>query len=348
MPATSIRDLIIKDNDLVVGTHGRSFWIMDDITALRNLAKLKKGGETALYETGHAYRVRWNMNTDTPLPQEEPAGQNPPDGAIIDYYLKDDAHSVVTLEIRDALGNLIRTYKGNDAPYAIPPVNIPLYWIRPQQILSAARGGHRFVWDMHTQPLNLPPNYAIAAIYGQTAPNPTSPWVMPGVYTVKLTVGGKTYTQPLTIKMDPRVKTSGTELKRQYELSDKCYREFKAASEASDHLHHLQAQAEKLLPNTAGALAATLKQIVDDAAKLQAGAQGSKPESFASLKNRLLSLMNLMQESDMPVTTQVSNAVAETGNSFIQLNTKYYQLTGGVLGTLNELLAKAGLEKITL
>jgi len=348
MPATSIRDLVIKDNDLLVGTHGRSFWIMDDITALRNLAKLKKSRETALYETGSAFRVRWNMNTDTPLPQEEPAGQNPPDGAIIDYYLKDDAHSVVTLEIRDALGALVRTYQSNDAPYAIPPVNIPLYWIRPQQILSAAKGAHRFIWDMHTQPLNLPPDYAIAAIYGQTAPNPSSPWVLPGLYTVKLTVGGKSYSQKLTIKMDPRVKTSGVELRRQYDLSDKCYREFKAASEASDHLHQLQVQAEKLLPNATGPLAAALKNITDDAAKLQAGARGAKPESFASLKSRLLSLMNLMQESDMPVTTQVSNAVSDADASFKALNTKYNSLIGDQLKPVNEQLAQAGLGKISL
>src|SRR5580698_10128623 len=197
---------------------------MDDITALRHLAKLNNGNQTILYKTGTAYRVHWNMNTDTPLPQEEPAGQNPPDGAIIDYFLNADAKGVISLEILDATGKVVRTYKSNDAPYEVPPVNIPLYWIRPQQILSAAKGAHRFIWDLHTQPLNLPPSYAIAAIYGQTAPNPTSPWVMPGTYTVKLTVDGKSYTQPLLIKMDPRVKTPVAELKKQYDLSDKCYR----------------------------------------------------------------------------------------------------------------------------
>lgn len=348
MPATSIRDLVIKDNDLVVGTHGRSFWIMDDIAALRNLAKVKSSNQTALYETGQAYRVRWNMNTDTPLPQEEPAGQNPPDGAIIDYYLNDDAKGVISMEILDATGKVVRTYKSNDAPYEVPPVNIPLYWIRPQQILSAAKGAHRFVWDMHTQPLNLPPDYAIAAIYGQTAPNPTSPWVMPGVYTVKLNVDGKTYSQLLTVKMDPRVKTSAIGLKKQYDLSDKCYRDYKQASADADKLNSLKIQAEKILPQATGALAASLKSMAADASKLEKGELASKYDGFASLKSKLLGLMNLMQQSDMPVPMQVSGAVGAADDSFQQLNLQFNSATGNKLTLLNKQLAKDGLGKIVL
>jgi hypothetical protein len=194
----------------------------------------------------------------------------------------------------------------------------------------------------------LPPNYAIAAIYGQTAPNPTSPWIMPGIYTVKLSVDGKTYTQPLTIKMDPRVKTSAIELKKQYDLSDKCYREFKQASTEANKLHSLQAQAEKLLPNATGPLAAPLKDITGEASKLEKGGQGIKEDSFTSLKGRLVSLMNLMQESDMPVTTQVGNAVNEADASFNALNLKFDSLTGDRLRLLNEQLLKAGLGKIML
>src|ERR1700722_20090168 len=159
---------------------------------------------------------------------------------------------------------------------------------------------------------------------------------MPGIYTVKLTVDGKTYTQPLTIKMDPRVKTSAIELKKQYDLSDKCYREFKQASTEANKLHSLQALAEKLLPNAAGPLAAALKDIAGEASKLEKGGQGAKEDSFTSLKNRLVSLMNLMQESDMPVTTQVGNAVNEADTSFNALNLKFDSLTGDRLRLLNE------------
>ncbi|TMI83626.1 MAG: hypothetical protein E6H10_07525 [Bacteroidetes bacterium] len=163
MPATSIRDLVVKDDDLVVGTHGRSFWILDNISALRQLSNQTIKQSTVLFKPQTATRVRWDMWTDTPLPKEEPAGQNPPDGAMLDYYLSDNARDV-SLTIMDAKGNSIRYFSNHDTMYKIPAVNIPLYWIRPQQILSAERGSHRFLWDMHYTPLDSPPSYPISAI----------------------------------------------------------------------------------------------------------------------------------------------------------------------------------------
>jgi len=223
MPPTSIRDLVIKDDDLVIGTHGRSFWILDNITALRQMSTSLATEKTILFKPQQALRVRWDMNTDTPFPQEEPGGQNPPDGAIFDYYLAEKSIEEVTLEIFDATGTSIRKFSSNDKPYEIPDVNIPLYWIRPQQILSASAGAHRFLWDMHYTPLNEPATYPMTAIFQNTAPSATSPWVMPGNYSVKLTVNGKTITQPFSIKMDPRVKTSLVDLQKQFSLSMICY-----------------------------------------------------------------------------------------------------------------------------
>jgi len=347
MPATSIRDIVIKDNDLAIGTHGRSFWILDDIAALRDIAKLKSAAaSTRLYSTGFAYRVRWNMYTDTPMPQEEPAGENPPDGAIIDYNLATDAASVVKLEILDAAGKTIRLYTSADKPYEIPKVNIPLYWIRPQQILSVAKGVHRFVWDLHVQPLDLPPTYSIAAVYGQTAPSPTSPWVMPGVYTVKLTVDGKTYTKPLTIKMDPRVKTPLIELQKQYSLSNECYTKYLELSAAGIKLDTLQAKLEKLLPQASGPLADSIKTMIADIIKLKAGNPKSKAPSITGLKGTLFNLMSSMQGSDMPVTLQVSKAVTAAQVSDAQLMATYNVLTGPRLKTLNAELVKAHLAAI--
>ena len=221
MPATSIRDLVIKDDDIVIGTHGRSFWILDNITPLRQL-KVNAQKETTLYKPQQAIRVRWNMNTDTPLPPEEPAGENPPDGAVIDYYLNNNADEV-QLNIFNDKGTLIRSFSNKDSLYNIPDVNIPLYWIRPQQILSAKQGAHRFLWDMKYNPLNIPVEYPMTAVIHNTAPVATAPWVMPGNYTVKLTVKGKVYTQNLSIKMDPRVKTPIAQLQKQHDLSVICY-----------------------------------------------------------------------------------------------------------------------------
>jgi len=221
MPATSIRDLVIKDDDIVIGTHGRSFWILDNITPLRQL-KINAQKETTLYKPQQAIRVRWNMNTDTPLPPEEPAGENPPDGAVIDYYLNNNEEDV-HLDILNEKGTLIRRFSNKDTLYKIPDVNIPLYWIKPQQILAAKKGAHRFLWDMKYNPLNIPVEYPMTAVIHNTAPVATAPWVMPGNYTVKLTVKGKVYTQNLSIKMDPRVKTPIAQLQKQHDLSVICY-----------------------------------------------------------------------------------------------------------------------------
>ena len=223
MPATSIRDLVIKDDDIVIGTHGRSFWILDDVTPLRQISSDLAKNEAILYKPQNTYRVRFSTYTDTPITQEEPQGQNPPDGAIINYFFKEKVNSPVTLEIFDGVGKSIRKFSSEDKPYEIPDLNIPLYWIRPQQILSAEAGSHRFLWDLHYAPLNLPPTYPISAVYQNTAPDATSPWVLPGNYTAKLSANGKTYTQNFTVKMDPRVKTSTIDLKTQHDLSVAAY-----------------------------------------------------------------------------------------------------------------------------
>jgi photosystem II stability/assembly factor-like uncharacterized protein len=306
MPATSIRDLVIKDNDLVIGTHGRSFWILDDITPLRQLAQQ---ASTLLFKPQNAYRIRWNMNTDTPLPQEEPGGQNPPDGAIIDYYLDNDARGEVSIEIRDAKGNMVCKFSSNDTLYQVPPVNIPLYWIRPQQILSAQKGSHRFVWDLHYTPINEPPSYPMSAVYKNTPPNYTSPWVMPGTYMVKLTVSGQAYSQPLTVVMDPRVKTPVNALQLQHDLSLECYNALhqvkKVLDEMADVRQHFKTQSTSNGANTG-------LQTQDEAlAKLQSTSRGSKEPGFVQLNGTLASLLNLLQDNDMVPTTQAISATKE-------------------------------------
>ena len=288
MPATSIRDLVIKDNDLAVATHGRSFWIMDDISSLRQIATDKKRQDVVLYKPAPAYRVRWNMWTDTPLPPDEPVGENPPDGAMIEYYLENGA-TETTMDICDATGKVIRHYSSRDTFYKVPEVNIPLYWIRPQQILSAAPGAHRFLWDMHYQPLNVPPSYPIGAIYGNTAPGPTSPWVMPGTYIVKLTVNGKLYTQQLKIVMDPRVKISARDLQKQHDLSYQCYTDVLKCRELIEQL------------------------------KIQS--KNGQIESIRAIERSLRSQHDHMQAADILPTTQCVEAVQEAHTKLREIQT---------------------------
>src|SRR5205085_6991385 len=144
-----IRDLVVKDEDLVVGTHGRGFWILDDISPLRELTSTIAAADTHLFAPRPTYRLPRDTNTDTPLPPEEPAGKNPPDGAILYYYLK-NAAAKLTLDILDSVGKVITRFESTDRPAPPDPnLNIPAYWIRPHQPLVTTAGMHRFIWDLH-------------------------------------------------------------------------------------------------------------------------------------------------------------------------------------------------------
>lgn len=328
MPATSIRDLVIKDDDIVVGTHGRSFWILDNISALRQLPLINAGLDSRalstldiLFKPQVATRIRWSMYPDTPVPQEEPAGQNPPDGAIIDYYLQKDA-SEISIDISDAKGNLVRHFSSRDTMYALPQLNIPLYWIRPQQILSPATGSHRFLWDMHYTPLNIPPSYPISAIYKNTAPGETSPWVMPGAYTVKLTVDGKTHSQPLIVKMDPRVKTAAVNLQKQFTLSMQCYEARKKCMQILDEIKLLR-QNLKGRPTNPGDASKSFRDLDFILASFEKDSPGEPHPNFTHMANVFGSLMSLLQETDMPPTTQAMIGVTDAQKQLTDLLKKW-------------------------
>ncbi len=220
LPATSIRDLVVHGNDVVVGTHGRSFWILDDIEPLREAAAKVAASGTHLYAPARAVRVFANTNTDTPLPPEEPVGQNPPDGAIIDYALGPDSFGPVTIAIFDARGREVRRYASTDVPPPIDPeIDVPTYWVRPAAIPADSPGDHRFVWDLReTAPHALEGGYPIAAIVHDTPREPRGVIALPGTYVVKLTAGGRTYAQPLVVTLDPRVSVASRALAEQHEL----------------------------------------------------------------------------------------------------------------------------------
>lgn len=311
LPASSIRDLIIKDDDIVVATHGRGFWIMDDINSLREITNQRINNST-LYKPSVTYRVRWDMNTDTPLPPEEPGGQNPPDGAAIDYYLDNDK-SNVTLEIFDSKGNSIRKFSSNDTLYKIPPVDIPLYWIRPQTILSNKKGGHRMIWDLHYQPINTPASFPMTAVYENTPPAATSPWAMPGNYVVKLTVDGRTYSQSLTIKMDPRVKTSFKDLQLQHDLSLQAFNNRKELMKIGEEINLARTKI-------------TDKIMLDSLNKLVGGVRGSREVNFNQLNGAFGALQNLFQESDMSPSAQAIAAMKEAQANYQKWMVKWKEM----------------------
>jgi len=349
MPATSIRDLIIKDNDLVVATHGRSFWIMDDMTSLRQITNGIAQQNVILYEPEAAYRVRWNMNPDTPLPPDEPTGENPPDGAIIEYYLKEGSNKEVTLDICNESGYSIRHYSSKDTLYTVPDVNIPLYWIRPQQILSAEAGAHRFLWDLHYQPLNVPPAYPIAAIYENTAPEATSPWVMPGKYTAKLTVNGKVYAKSFVVKMDPRVKTSLQGLQRQHDLSYGSYKDQRDVMMAIRMMSNIVAQLTGLPKIKDTMLSQNIQKAIVHINEFIKSSGKTEQQTLYSLSAALNHTFNNLQNSDWAPTSQDSLDVNNVHSEVEKLSKskKWKELQDEEIN-LNEQLKKAGLGQIDI
>jgi photosystem II stability/assembly factor-like uncharacterized protein len=321
MGASSIRDLIIKGDDLCVATHGRGFWILDNITPLRQLQESKVKAPAVLFRPQTAMRVRWNTNTDTPLPPDEPAGENPPEGAMIDYYLGDASPGPVTLEIRDANGQVVRSYSSYDPlPVQDPTLNIPLYWIRPPHQLSKEPGMHRFFWDLHYTPVpGLPPSYPIAAIYRNTAPDSTSPWALPGKYTVVLKLGGKSYEQPLEIVMDPRVKTSNTDLAEQFKLSKQLYDEWLVLNPISDRVRRARAQLMELQPRAAegdlktriNALSEKLQAFAGGAAGPAVAGAGVARANLGTTVGRVRTLFDLIQDVDLAPTPQAAAAIPD-------------------------------------
>ena len=319
MPASSIRDLMIKNDDIIVATHGRGFWILDDINPLRGIVSINKNTNAVLYKPANVYRLRWDMNTDTPLPPDEPAGQNPPDGAIIDYYLNSNATNEVTLQITDAKGNVVRQYSSNDTAYQMPDVNVPLYWIRPQQILSAKSGEHRFIWDLHYKPLDEGISFPMTAVYMNTPPQITSPRVMPGTYTVQLTVNGTAYKQTITVVMDPRVKTPLPALQQQFALSLQCYNGQKTCMQLLKEIADFRSGVKNK------SRSADVMKIDSAAALLQNNPQ-KNAASFTKLNGDFAALTGVLQEADVAPMPRTIEAVQQSEKTLQMLENEWKKL----------------------
>jgi hypothetical protein len=197
-----------------------------------------KTGDTFLFKPGEAWRVRRSTYTDTPLPIDEPAGENPPDGAAIDFYLPNSAAGPVTLEILDSTGNLVRKYASTDPPYATPEELskqlIPLYWIKMPTTLPSSAGMHRWIWDLrYTTPAATNYEYPISAVPHKTPREPQGPLALPGTYTVRLTADGKTLTAPLVVKIDPRVNSTSSDLESLLALQTKLAAAYPSSAERS-------------------------------------------------------------------------------------------------------------------
>lgn len=313
MPASSVRDIAIHDDDLVIGTHGRSIWILDNFSLLRELAAMNSS-EPHLFAPAMATRVRYNMFLDTPLPPEEPTGQNPPEGGAIDYYLSKTATDV-KIEILDGQGRTVRLFSSKDTPEVLDSALIghPTYWIRPHQAVALTPGHHRINWDLrYPNPKAADRGFAISAIYHNTPSGPLGPYVHPGQYVVRLTVDGKTEQQNIQVRLDPRVTISDEDLRRQTELSLSMYEGYSQLQMLRDQIDAAVSNSKrKWKPGQKEALG-TLRGSGDpDGGDFLYGAireDALDKETVVGLQSKMLFMLSVLQSADAQPTQQAGDA----------------------------------------
>ena len=356
LPHTSMRDLWIQENDLIVATHGRSFWILDDIAPLREVSESLAKEAAHLFPPAPAWRIQRDTNPDTPIPPDEPAAANPPDGAVLDYYLARAASGPVTLEIRDSRGELVRRFSSADKPSVteaeLKKQLIPLYWIRPAQTLSAEAGMHRWVWHLHyAPPVAARHEYPSSAIPGDTPRLPLGANVLPGTYSVRLTVDGKTYTAPVAVKMDPRVKITDASLAKKFQAEMKLSSLVTQASHAVLQAESMRDQMKKLEEQATGATKDSVQSFQKKlAAILGAGAGPLAPVSeqatLAQVSGQLTNLYGQVWQVDAEPTAAQSSAITTTEHSTGEVMRRWEALRTSDLPPLNRDLRAAHLQEV--
>jgi photosystem II stability/assembly factor-like uncharacterized protein len=358
LPATSMRDLVIHGDDLVVGTHGRSFWILDDITPLRQINRDLANSDRVLFKPADAYRLRRDVNTDTPLPPEVPAGQNPPDGAIIDYYLRANSLTAVTLEVLDSSGKALRSFSSADKPEVTwdqlnKELNVPLYWIRPPQVLSAQAGAHRFIWNLRTAPPeSVFHDYPISAIPHDTPREPVGALVLPGTYTVQLQAGDQTILQKFEVKMDPRVSVTPEGLAQQFQLETQTIDAMNSSFASLEQVRAVRGQLkDRAVHASEGSLAKAIAEFDEKIRGFEGGARRFGPSaegqaSFARLNGELAQLLAYVDSADAAPTPRAMKAFAMLQHSLGDLTDNWNEVKSKDIPLLNDQLRKANLPPV--
>ncbi len=354
MPVVSIHDLAIEQDDLIAATYGRSFWILDDVTPLRQLDARTASSGAHLFAPRTAIRVRRDENQDTPLPPEVPAGKNPPDGAILNYLLPANFAGDVQLEIYDSNGTLVRRLSSADVVKR--PEEVPFvaeYWIAHPQPPAKGAGMHRFVWNLryadppavHTQ---SPYNYPIAAIVGSTPLPPEGPLVLPGKYEVRLKAGETVLREPLEVKLDPRVNVARNELQSALELQlkisvllGKNYAGVQQVKALRTRLAELAKRPkEDPIAAAARALDAKAAALLGEATPIL---EAPKSASFMAVNDSLIDLMALVDGADAAPSEESFVAQRRICKGFNEALGAWQELKNKDVAALNDLLGKNSL-----
>ncbi|HEX8814042.1 MAG TPA: hypothetical protein VF753_00930 [Terriglobales bacterium] len=343
LPVSSVRDMRIHGDDLIVGTHGRSFWILDDITPLRQVADAAKAKSTWLYRPADAVRVDNDTFVGTPLPPEEPTAENPPSGAIIDYILKSDARSV-QLEIYDSNQTLVRRFSSDDKKSdKHAPAAIAERWYTKPSALQQTAGMHRFVWNL---------------AWGSTNPSvdedddsrpPPGPRAIPGIYTVQLTVDGQMQRQPLRVVMDPRSAATQDVLEAQLKLGRQIFTEALAArrglaeiNSAKKQLADVQQKISDQNPKLKSALADAQSQLAN---------MLTPPADAIGLQdayNSLASVLRVVESGDRQSPAQAISVYTMYGQQATQRLNDWAAFRRTRLPEINQQLRDANLTPINI
>ncbi|MDE3215271.1 MAG: exo-alpha-sialidase [Gemmatimonadota bacterium] len=314
LPTTSYRDAVIKGNDLVVGTYGRGIWILDDISPLRQMTAAIADEPAHLFKPGNAIRVRRNVNQDTPFPPEVPHSLNAPNGVLVYYSLGAEPRGEITLDVLDAAGHVVHHYSSapiTPVPEAAHPPE-PNFWLAVPQPLATGVGAHRMNWDLR---YDAPPAFAhsfeINANPELTPASPRGPLALPGTYTFRLTVDGRTYTQTASIANDPRSPASLADLRAQHALAMQAYDGARTAWDGYEQgaaLRGAVAKATAGAPEAVANAAKTLLAQIDSAAGAENGGGrgfgfrrggfGAPPANFRAANGSMIGVLGTLDPGD--------------------------------------------------
>ena len=356
MPTVSVRDLVVHGDDLVIATFGRAFWILDDAAPLRSIADAPVASSDAyLFPPATAWRIRPGSDQSTPIPADEPQFANAPDGAVIDYYLKEKSSSPIQIEILDGEGKSVRRFSSDDRLDRTDPNSVPftMNWVPLPQPLSADAGMHRFLWDLHAaMPAGMRRSFRVGG----------GPWVVPGSYTIKLSAAGNSITQPLTVKMDPRSHASAADLQRQFALASQLGKSISEVSAALRQADSLRKQAEERKKDAAGnsAILASLDVLTKSAAQIS----GAEMElDFGSIgptlpdvdhtplrrvSTALSGLYGITESADVAPGADLLTAVQRWDAARADSLAQWSKLLDDVRSRINPSLEKSGLKPLSL
>ncbi|MEO8362505.1 MAG: hypothetical protein ABI672_20935, partial [Vicinamibacteria bacterium] len=364
LPNTSYRDLTIHENDLIAGTYGRGMWILDDISPLRQLTKTIAAEAAHLFKPGDAIRVRRNVNGDTPFPPEVPQAKNPPVGALIDYSLSTRPSTEITLDILDAAGTIVRHLSSAPiAPFNEPPPTVNDFWLEKPAPMPMTPGMHRIHWDIrHESPKAFTHSYEINANPDETPASPEGALALPGTYTLRLTVDGKSQTQTLVVRNDPRSPATLADLKAQHDLQMKIDALASTAWDGHSEVNALRASVAEITKGKPSDVVTAAVKALDEKLASVGGSSTPRrggggggfpgagapppPPNFAALQGTFIRQLGTLDPGDMAPNEPMLRVYGVACRDLKTAISTWKTVSGENLTAFNEVLVKNGLKPV--